>query len=512
MTSSTLRPHWLPLTIFHLLAPALLATAQSPPDPNYVREEIFPSYQDFKNELNSIVNVVDPVEREAQLDAFWTMLQDAGQVPYAQDDQVAFMYRGAGAVVSWPGDFNGWNPSASSWQGVQQGGTDLLLLEKTFPGDARLDYKIFVNGIWILDPANPLQMWGGFGPNSELRMPQYVFPQETVRQTGVPQGNLTNNITSSSTSLGYDVNYRVYTPAGYDAQNLGNLPVAYVTDGHEYSADHLGSMVVVLDNLIDAGLIQPMMAVFIDPRDPISGFNRRGDEYTGNPAFADFVADELVAEVDASFRSLASPSGRTILGTSFGGVNSAYFGGTRWDVFENIAVQSPSNFTSIFNLYATQSLQDEVDIFITAGTIGDGSGGSNFASVLAAGGYDFSFVQTNEGHSWGNWRALLDDILTNLVGPTPVLAADFDENGVVDHLDLARWQAGFGLATGATHADGDTDADRDTDGADFLAWQQQFGSGVVLLAASQVVPEPSTWIVLLFGMMALHFRRDVVVS
>lgn len=419
MTGSILRPRWLPLVMCLVLGTTSLATAQLPPDPNYVREEIFPSYQDFKDELNSIVNLADPVERDTQLDAFWTMLQDAGQVPYAQDNQVAFMYRGAGATVSWPGDFNGWNPSSPSWQGAQQGATDLVLLEKTFPSDARLDYKIF-NGAWILDPANPLQMWGGFGANSELRMPDYVFPQETVRQTGVPQGNLTSNITTSSTNLGYDVNYRVYTPAGYNQQNISNLPVAYVTDGHEYSADHLGSMVVVLDNLIDAGLVQPMMAVFIDPRDPVSGTNRRGSEYTGNPAFADFVADELVAEVDASFRSLASPTGRTILGTSFGGVNSAYFGGTRSDVFENIAVQSPSNFSSVFNLYATQSLQDEVDIFLTAGTIGDGSGGPSFASVLAAGGYDYSFVQTNEGHSWGNWRALLDDILIDLVGPTPV--------------------------------------------------------------------------------------------
>jgi hypothetical protein len=172
---------------------------------------------------------------------------------------------------------------------------------------------------------------------------------------------------------------------------------------------------------------------------------------------------------------------------------------TRTDVFENIAVQSPSNFTNIFNLYATQSLQDEVDIFITAGTIGDGSGGSNFAAMLVDGGYDFSFVQTNEGHSWGNWRALLDDILTNLVGPTPVLTADFDENGIVDHLDFSRWQTGSGMTTGATHADGDTDADRDSDGADFLAWQQQFGSGMSAIASSQTFPEPST-VVLLGGL------------
>lgn len=476
---------------FSLVTP--LACAQSPPDPSYVRQTIFPSYGDFKNELLSIVNLADASERTTELNSFWTTLRNAGQVPYAQDNQVAFLYRSSVSSVSWPGDFNGWNPSASGWQGTQFPGTDLWILEKSLPTDARLDYKVVANGNWLLDPANSLQMWGGFGPNSELRMPDYAYPQETVRQNNVPQGNLTSNITTSSANLGYSVNYRIYTPAGYDAEQLTNLPVVYVTDGHEYSADHLGSMVVVLDNLIDAGTLQPTIAVFVDPRDPGNGQNRRFDQYTGNPAFVNFVANELVPKVDDAYRTLNAATGRTILGTSLGGVNSAYFGGTRSDVFENIAVQSPSNFSNIFNLYQTQSLQDEVDLFVTAGTIGDGSGGVNFTNLLAANGYDYEFTQVSEGHSWGNWRALLDDMLTNLVGATPALAADFDDDLSVDANDLALWQAGYGVLVGAAHHDGDSEADRDTDGWDFLVWQRQFGAEVGALAALQiVVPEPAT--------------------
>jgi len=495
------------LAVFVALSP-LSAVAQSPPDPNYQRQTIFPSYADFMTELLTTVNIVDPVQREAELDTLWATLQNAGQVPYAQDDQVAFLYRGSAGSVAWPGDFNGWNPSSSSWQGTQFSGTDLWIVEKTFPTDARLDYKIVLNGSnWILDPANPLQMWGGFGANTELRMPDYVFPQETVRHPGVPQGNLTGNITTTSSNLGYSVNYRVYTPPGYDAEGLANLPVVYVTDGHEYSADHLGSMVVVLDNLIDSGAVQPTIAVFVDPRDPFTGENRRASQYTGNPDFASFVADELVPDVDAAYRSLASAAGRTILGTSFGGVNSAYFGGTRSDVFENIAVQSPSNFSSIFNLYATQSLQDEVDLYITAGTIGDGSGGGNLEAILAAGGYDYTFTETNEGHSWGNWRALLDNILVDLVGPTTVLAADFDENGQVDRDDLDHWQAGYGLTTAANHVDGDSDSDRDVDGFDFLEWQRNVTNGLSPLSAVQTVPEPATCTLALAALCLLMGRR-----
>ncbi len=478
--------------------------AQSPPNPNYVRQEIYPSYQDFKNDLFAIVGIADPTQRASQLNTFWNALQAAGQVPYAQGSQVAFLYRGSAGTVAWPGDFNGWNPGSSSWQGTQFAGTDLWIVEKTFPVDARLDYKVVLNGSnWILDPANPLQMWGGFGPNNELRMPDYVFPQETVRQAGDPQGTLTGNITTFSTNLGYNVNYRVYTPAGYDSQSLTSLPVVYVTDGHEYLADYLGSMVVVLDNLINSRDLRPTMAVFIDPRDPSNqSNNRRATEYTGNPNFANFVADELAALVDNAYRTDASPSGRTILGTSLGGVNSAYFGGTRSDVFENIAVQSPSNFPNIFNLYATQALQDEVDLFMTAGTIGDGNGGSAFANILNNYGYNYSFLQTNEGHSWGNWRALLDSILIGLIGPSPY-SADFDNDVDVDSNDLATWLNAFGVGNL-----GDADGDGDSDGLDFLAWQRQFGSGVgAVLSPTAAVPEPtSATSLLLLSVIALQSR------
>jgi enterochelin esterase family protein len=369
----------------------------------------------------------------------------------------------------------------------------LWILEKTFAPDARLDYKIVTGGSnWILDPANPLQMWSGFGPNSELRMPQYEYPLETVRQAGVPRGMLSGNIKVASNELGYDVNYRIYTPAGYSQQSR-QLPVVYVTDGHEYAADHMGSMVVVLDNLIAAGSLQPTIAVFIDPRAPNNpGNNRRASEYVHNPNFAGFVADELVPAVDAAYGTLASPGGRTILGTSLGGLNSAYFGATRHDIFGNIAVQSPASFSftpEVLNIYATQPLQDELDLFVTAGTVNDGNGGTNFAAVLQQHGYDYTFLERNEGHSWGQWRGLLDSMLIELIGPTPALDADFNEDGVVDARDLTLWRAGANKTDNATHQDGDADGDRDVDGADMLLWQRQLGS--TTLPAAMPVPEPS---------------------
>lgn len=304
-----------------------IVAAQLPPDPDFVRQQLFPSYQDFKNALLGIVNNPDSATRQAELNTFWTQLQGAGQIPYAQANQYAYLYRGSASSVAWRGDFNGWGVAT----GTQFPGTDLWIREGTLPADARVDYKLFLNGSnWVLDPANPLQMWSGFGPNSELRMPDYAYPVETVRHAGVPRGTLSGNVTMASSNLGYDVNYRVYTPAGYDPEGAQQLPVVYVTDGHEYAADHMGSMVVVLDNLISGLRLQPVLAVFIDPRQPGNpGHNRRSSEYVANADFLRFVADELVPAIDRDFTTTVAAEGRAILGTSLGGLNSAYFGTAR---------------------------------------------------------------------------------------------------------------------------------------------------------------------------------------
>jgi enterochelin esterase-like enzyme len=415
-------------------APAL---AQSPPDPDYIRGTVYPSYSDFKVDLDGIVALPAGAARDTALDTFFSTLQSAGQVPYAQGNQTAFLYRSpAASSVSFPGDHNGWSPSSPAAAATRLGTTDVWIKELTFPTDARLDYKIVTNGNnWFLDPMNPLQMWGGFGPNNELRMPDYVFPQETVRHPGVPMGTLTPDIRTTSTNLGYDVNYRVYTPAGYDQGTLNNLPVVYITDGHEFAAEHLGSVVVTLDNLINSRDLSPTIAVFIDPRDPNNpGNNRRASEYTGNPDFANFVADELTAQVDAAFRTDPTASGRTILGTSLGGVNAAYFGLTRPDAFKNIAPLSPSNFTGIYTQYASAGLQNDLDVFLTYGTLGDGNGGPNLFNILNDNGYNVTRTTASEGHSWGNWRAQISDILTGLIGSP--LTGDLNADGFMGIIDL----------------------------------------------------------------------------
>jgi hypothetical protein len=88
----------------------------------------------------------------------------------------------------------------------------------------------------------------------------------------------------------------------------------------------------------------------------------------------------------------------------------------------------------------------------------------------------------------------------------PNLAADFDENGVVDEQDLLFWQRGFSLETDARKLQGDADGDGDVDGRDFLAWQRGFQVGGGVLGAISV-PEPGSMATLGIGLICFGCRR-----
>ena len=392
-----------------------LTWAQQPPDPDYVRQPLFDNYADFRSSLMSIVDLSDPAEQTNELNQFWSRLRLAGQIPYAIDDRVAFMYRGPATSVAWRGDFNRWGVSVGS----RLGNTDVWLLEMTLPSAARSDYKLFLNNRdWVIDTNNSLRSWSGLGANSELRMPAYAYPRETVPGTDVDRGTLSANQRVHSQHLGYDLQYRVYTPASYE--HLSDLPVVYVMDGHEYATDYLGSMPTVLDNLIADRRIRPTLAVLIDPRDPDRlEVNRRGEEYVGQRNFARFLAEELVPAIDAQFRTRAERPGRTILGTSLGGLNSMYVGMVEPKVFGNLAIQSPAfqAYPEIYERVRGNADRDQT-IIMTGGTLGDNASSRAMQRVLQKEGYSFVYWEVEDGHAWGAWRGQLSRILEETVGPS----------------------------------------------------------------------------------------------
>ena len=83
------------------------------------------------------------------------------------------------------------------------------------------------------------------------------------------------------------------------------------------------------------------------------------------------------------------------------------------------------------------------------------------------------------------------------------LSADFDSDGDVDFDDLDQWTGDF-----AKNGLSDADGDGDSDGADFLAWQRQLGSGTRGLESAMSVPEPmSSSLIILAVIGTLRQRR-----
>ncbi|HEV8537866.1 MAG TPA: hypothetical protein VGR15_02985, partial [Bacteroidota bacterium] len=171
-------------------------------------------------------------------------------IPIVEDSLVHFVYRGKGIAVAFPGEMNGWNPSFGIATRVR--GTDLFYRTDTVPVDARVEYKLWVDSAWMLDPANPRRAMGGYGENSDVRMPEYEPSSWIDPDTDRPEGKLdTLWVESKFLHLRHAV--IVYTPAAQPGGSEQNFPLVLVTDGIDYLA--FGKMHITIDRLLDSNRI-----------------------------------------------------------------------------------------------------------------------------------------------------------------------------------------------------------------------------------------------------------------
>lgn len=375
------------------------------------------------SKLNDLSKISDQTERTSQTDKFWKSLIETNSIPLVQEDSVAFLYRGNATSVAWISDFNGWGYDKKVANiGTKIGKTDVWVLKKSFPKDARFDYKIILNGSeWIIDPANPNQQWSGVGggsPNSELRMPAWKADPINIPVVGINHGILEKDVLFNSRDLGYQITYTVYYPVGYSTTQ--KYPVIYVTDGYEYLHERLGNMQTILDNLIDQKRIQPIIAVFIDHREPVNrSNNRRMEELAMNQKYLDFFSKEFVPFIESKYPVASDPSKRAILGTSLGGLTAAYFAFTNPGIFGLAGIQSPA-FWFKPEIYSVCSNAEKppVKVYLTTGVFFDAEvGARKMKDILESKFCAYQYMETNQGHSWGNFRDTIDDILIYFFPP-----------------------------------------------------------------------------------------------
>jgi enterochelin esterase-like enzyme len=380
------------------------------------------------------IEAATPADRQPLVDAFWSRLATTPLVE--NDTTVVFLYRGEAGYVGLLGDMSQWDGTLPL---ARVEGTDLWHRRDTFEPDARLEYMFMVDqqaagfGAELLgrpDPRNPHRVLNGFGPFSELAMPGYAYPEvfapvrdgtpgsfEALDLHAVPAGVL---------SYGHEV--LVYTPPGYDASRP--YPAVYFLDGRDYI--EFAHVPRVLDWLIEAGEIEPVVAIFVDPpnRHGAEAPNRT-TEYGLNDDFVAFLAEELVPFIDGRYATRSAPAGRLIVGDSYGGLIATYVAFRRPDAFG--LAYSQSGYHSFRNQRLIRLMDTDdpppIRLYVDIGTyernVASGllpeaetdflAANRRLRDVLAARGYDFAYAEYPEGHTWGNWRAHLIDALRHFL-------------------------------------------------------------------------------------------------
>jgi len=236
-----------------------------------------------------------------------------------------------------------------------------------------------------------------------------------VAGVAIADGTVSDNIRVSSDALAYDLQYRVYLPETYNPQR--EYPVIFLTDGQNYISR--GRMPRIMNKLISAGKIEPVVAVFVDPRDPDNlKSNRRNSEFLCNRDYLRFYVEELIPEIEANYSVQADRAGRTIMGLSFGATNAACFGLLGYETFSGIAMQSPANHPIDNLLPAYEEMPTlPIKVFLSTGRPDDNTQANrHFRRILQDKGYVMEYIEVTQGHDWDNWRPLLDNVLLYFYG------------------------------------------------------------------------------------------------
>jgi enterochelin esterase family protein len=230
-----------------------------------------------------------------------------------------------------------------------------------------------------------------------------------------------------SAALGGSRPVSIYTPPGYPAGGEP-YPLLVVLDGTAYRG--LIPLPVILDNLIAAGRIPPVVAVLAGRLEA----DERDTDLACNPAFSHFLAEELLPWVRQQVRVTADPAQTVLAGSSLGGLAAACAAIEHPDRFGNVLAQSgsyawkPNGATRpewIARRLAAGPrlpLRFSLDVGLFESWPPPVGGPSlldanrHLRDALRAKGYDVTYAEYVGGHGHANWQVTLPDELAGLLG------------------------------------------------------------------------------------------------
>ena len=284
-------------------------------------------------------------------------------------------------------------------------------------------YSFNVDGVHAIDPANPLLKYNLLNIDSQVHVPgPKSLPWEL---NDVPHGDLHEHFYESKVA-GDHRNFIVYTPPGYDPTARKRYPVLYLLHGYSDDATawpSVGRANVILDNLIARGQAKPMIVVMPLGYGTMAivsgGWSRlsHSDLWQQNvEKFTKTLLDEVMPQVEKSYRVSNDRKEHAIAGLSMGGAESLTTGLNHLDRFAWVGSFSAgglnTNYASAFpGLDSKANVQLRM-LWIACGK-DDGLLGSNqkFCDWLTAGNIRYTWVESSGAHSFLVWRRYLTEFV-----------------------------------------------------------------------------------------------------
>jgi enterochelin esterase-like enzyme len=302
------------------------------------------------------------------------------------------------------------------------GRTDLWYLALELPEGARVEYQLEVarggQREQINDPLNPELSRSPLGGSSILYAHGHQIPDWTQPDPQAPPGSLTEMVVASG-ALGRDCRVTLYQPPRF--RRPASYPLLIVHDGGDYL--EYAQAKTVLDNLIHRQEVAELVAAFVYPGDRLT-------EYANSAAHARYLTAELVPRLEAEFPLAGTPSGRCLMGASFGAVAALSTAFRYPQVYGSLLLQSGSFvFTDIghdhgggpafepvvkfVNRYRAAPRRVADRVFVSCGVYEPLIvRNRSMVPTFEAAGMDVRYVEARDGHSWENWRDRLREGLS----------------------------------------------------------------------------------------------------
>jgi enterochelin esterase-like enzyme len=294
-------------------------------------------------------------------------------------------------------------------------GTDLWFLTIQLEWGSRVEYQFEIrrDGQWwrFNDPYNQRLARSPVGDCSVCCGPGYALPDWATFRAETDPGELVD-LQVHSTAQGRDNRITVYLPARFETSMP--YPLLVVHDGGDY-LDY-ASMRLVLDNLIHDKKLAKIIVAFTHPGERLT-------EYPDNPDHAQWITRELLSRLEREFPLLAAPSGRCLMGTSFGAVAALSTAVRFADVYGSLLLQSGSFLHSdpavwhgegatvfdpvvrFIDRYRAAPVRAVDRAFISCGAYEDLVDANRaMLSIFRSTGMKINYVESRDGHSWESWR------------------------------------------------------------------------------------------------------------